>query len=140
MARYDFTGMSFLWRFAGALLLVGATYNPEGISYYHWAVERPSVFGPAHAVSGVLLLSGWVIALRATRRSLGLVGLALVLAFCASLVWLVTSWGWLSPDNPRVMGYVSLGIVALVLAVGMSWSHLQRRLSGQYDVEEIHEP
>jgi hypothetical protein len=139
MARHDFTVMSFLWRLVGALLLVGATYNPEGVSYYHWAVERPSVFGPAHAVVGILLLSGWVMYLRATRRSLGLVGLTLVLGFCASLVWLFTSWGWLSPENPRVLAYLGLVIVALILAIGMSWSHLQRRLSGQYDVEEIDE-
>ena len=139
MADKGFTGQSFLWRLLFALLLVGATYNPEGYSYYHWAVADLSTFRPEQAVVGVLLLIGWVIYLRATLRSLGLLGLSLVLALCASLVWLLTSWGWISPDSPRAITYVSLVIVALVLATGMSWSHIRRRISGQADVDAVEE-
>ena len=32
----EFTGASFLWRLAASLILVLATYNPAGFSYYHW--------------------------------------------------------------------------------------------------------
>ena len=32
---------------------------------------------------------------------------------------------------------VLLGVIAALLAIGMSWSHIRRRLSGQYDTDEI---
>ena len=139
MAEKGFTGRGFLWRLVFALLLVGATYNLEGYSYYHWALADFSTFGPEQAVVGILLLIGWVIYLRATLRSLGLLGLILVIALCASLVWLITSWGWISPESPRAITYVSLVIIALVLATGMSWSHVRRRISGQADVDAVDE-
>jgi hypothetical protein len=34
------------------------------------------------------------------------------------------------------MMYIELGILTFILAVGMSWSHIRRRLSGQVDVIE----
>jgi hypothetical protein len=139
MAKNVFSGQSFLWRLLCALVLVGATYNPEGYSYYHWTFTELSGFGPEQAVVGMLLLIGWVIYLRATQRALGFLGLMLLLALCASLVWLTTSWGWISPDSPRTIAYVSLVIVALILAIGVSWSHLWRRLSGQVDVDAADE-
>jgi hypothetical protein len=30
-----------------------------------------------------------------------------------------------------------LSVLAGVLAIGMSWSHVRRKLSGQYDTDEI---
>jgi len=139
MADKGFTGQGFLLRLCFALVLVGATYNPDGYSYYHWALTELPSFRPEQAVVGVLLLIGWVVYLRATLRSLGAVGLVLVIALCASLVWLLTSWGWISPDSPRTIIYVSLVIIALVLATGMSWSHVRRRISGQADVDAVDE-
>lgn len=139
MAEKGSTGRGFLLRLLFALVLVGATYNPEGFSYYHWTLTALPALRPEQAVVGVLLLIGWVIYLRAALRSLGLLGLVLVIALCASLVWLITSWGWISPDNPRALTYVSLVIIALVLATGMSWSHVRRRMSGQADVDAVDE-
>lgn len=139
MAERGFSGQGFLLRLLFALVLVGITYNPEGFSYYHWALAGLPAFGPEQAVVGVLLLIGWVIYLRATLRSLGLLGLTLVIALCASLVWLLTSRGWISPESPRTLTYVSLVVIALVLATGMSWSHVRRRMSGQADVDAVDE-
>ena len=139
MADKGSSGPSFLLRLFFALVLVSATYNPEGLSYYHWAFSTLPAFGPEQAVVGVVLLIGWVIYGRATLRSLGLLGLILVIALCASLVWLMVSWGWISPESPRAIAYISLAILALILATGMSWSHIRRRLSGQVDVDAIDE-
>lgn len=130
-------GASFLVRLLFAVILVAATYNPEGFSYYHWVVGEGLVFGPEQAVTGILLLIGWVIYGRATFRSLGALGLTLSLALCSSLVWLFSTWGWISPKSPRAIAYVSLVVVAFILAIGMSWSHVRRRLSGQVDVDDV---
>jgi hypothetical protein len=35
------------------------------------------------------------------------------------------------------MVWVGLLVLAAVLAMGMSWSHLRRQMSGQADVDEV---
>jgi len=57
---------SFLVRFVFAILVVFATYNPEGVSYYHWIAEEFPTFTVFKAFVGVVLLIGWIILLRAT--------------------------------------------------------------------------
>ena len=136
MAGKAFTVQSFLLRLIFAALLVGGTYNPEGVSYYHWVEAGLPNFSPEKAVVGVVLLIGWVIFLRATVRSLGRVGVILAIALFASIVWLLISHGWFSPDSPRAVTYIELSILTFILAVGMSWSHIRRRMSGQVDVIE----
>ena len=74
----------FLVRFAFALLVVGATYNPTRYSYYAWAERTGWQWRPLFVFVGVVLLIGWVICLRLTLRSMGGLGLLLANAFLAS--------------------------------------------------------
>jgi hypothetical protein len=135
MARKDFTFVSFLLRFLFALALVLLTYNPSGLSWVGWLFgDVPMVY---KAASGVVLLIGWVMFLRATWRSLGAIGTFLALAFFGILIWLFYEWGFFQLDNIEVIQWIVLFVLAAVLAVGMSWSHVRRKLSGQYDTDEI---
>ena len=137
MASNGFTLSSYLARLIAALVLVFATYNPSGYSYYHWFEHSLSDFNPLVALAGVVLLIGWVMFIRATLRSLGALGIILAVAFFGSLLWLVIDWGWVAPDNIDVISYIILALLAAVLATGVSWSHIRRRLTGQIDVDEI---
>ncbi|MCP5439255.1 MAG: hypothetical protein H6958_01330 [Chromatiaceae bacterium] len=137
MASNGFTLLSYLARLIAALVLVFATYNPSGYSYYHWFEHSLSDFNPLVALAGVVLLIGWVMFIRATLRSLGALGIILAVAFFGSLLWLVIDWGWVAPDNIDVISYIILALLAAVLATGVSWSHIRRRLTGQIDVDEI---
>ncbi len=135
MARRDFTFISFLWRLLFAALLVFLTYNPSGYSWVGWLMsEVPLVYKVA---GGIVLLIGWVMFLRATWNSLGAVGTVLAAAFFAVIIWLLIEWNILSLNSAAVFQWVTLVILTGVLAVGMSWSHVRRRLSGQYDTDEI---
>ncbi len=127
----------FAGRFIFALLLVLASFNPSGYSFYHWAAAQWGTQPALVALGGIVLLIGWAIFLRATLRSLGLIGVGLVLAFFATVVWVAVSYGWLKLENTRLILWIVLVIVAAVLALGISWSHLRRRLSGQADVDEV---
>jgi hypothetical protein len=126
-----------------ALLLVFATYNPEGVSFYHWAIapllgHTPSTgSAPLKFLTGVGLLAGWVVFLNATRRSIGIGGSALVLAMAGGLVWLLVDTGIVSARSARGMTYVVEVCTAILLAVGMSWSHVSRSLSGQMDTDPV---
>jgi hypothetical protein len=128
-------------RAVSALVLVFATYNPEGVSFYHWAIAPlrtgVSTSGPTSLkfLVGLALMGGWAVFLNATRRSIGLGGALLVLAISGGLVWLLIDVGIVSASSSRGITHVVLICTALLLAVGMNWSHLSRRLSGQVDMD-----
>ena len=134
MEKLTFTG--FLLRAAFALALVLLTYNPSGYSYAHMLQAGFPAITPLQAVLGLLLLIGWAVFLRATLHSIGPLGMVLLLAFFAALIWLIVSWGWEKLSNTGAIVWISLIVLSLILAVGMSWSHLYRRWSGQATVED----
>ncbi len=126
-------------RFLFALLLVFCSYNPSGYSWFHWLIHSLPELTPALAVSGVAITIGWAIYVRATFRSLGLVGLLLASVLFACLIWFLVDANILSLKNVPVMTWVILVIIAALLALGMSWSHVRRRLSGQVDADDVDE-
>lgn len=133
------TLQGFLLRFLFALFLVMLTYNPSGYSYSHWLQNSFSDFSPLLGLAGICLIIGWVIYIRATLRSLGLIGLILAGLFFATIVWLLIDWGWLGLDNVTVMNWVILILISAILAVGISWSHIRRKISGQVDADDVDE-
>jgi len=136
-----FNGQSFLIRLVFALLLVYLSYNPSGFSFFHLA--KDAFFGdtlaitPPFAMSAVVLLIAWTVYIRATLRSLGMFGLILTFSFFAIIVWWLIDLGLLSYNNVSIMTYIVLFLLAAILATGMSWSHIRRRMSGQADVDEV---
>ena len=89
------------------------------------------------AFAGVLLLIGWVILIRATLGSLGLFGIILAAAFFGILIWLVIDIFNLDAANFRFISYIIEIMIASVLSIGVSWSHVRRRVSGQLDTDEL---
>jgi len=124
-------------RFIFAIIVVFATYNPEGYSYYHWTAGDFSTFNVFKAFVGVVLLIGWVILLRATQASLGLLGILLSAAFFGLAIWLIIDVFGLSADNRHVITYIIEIMLACVLSIGVSWSHVRRRITGQVDTDEL---
>ncbi len=141
MAVSRFKTQHFLIRLVAALVLVFITYNPV-YSYYEWALgpllgtAEGTSFSVLKAFIGLVLIIGWAIFIRATQRSLGAFGLALAAAFFVLLFWLLFDQGILSLEKPDVITWLVLIAVAGIMAVGMSWSHIRRRMSGQLDVDE----
>ena len=89
------------------------------------------------AIAGIALLIGWVIFLSATFQSLGWVGIALGAALFAAIIWLLVDVQWLRLESPGAFTWVALLLIALILGAGMSWSHIWRRLTGQFDVDDV---
>ena len=136
MAVQNISWLGVVIRFVVALILVFATYNPDGFSFYHWGILHFQEMMPVKVFAGVVLLIGWTIFIRATIHSLGVFGSFLVVALVASLLWVVVDQGWIALDNMRILSYVIMVLASIVLTTGMSWSHIRRRLSGQYDVDD----
>ena len=134
----EFNFYSFLWRFIASLILVLISYNPTDYSFVGWLMHAREldILGPEHFVVGVALLIGWVILLAATSRSLGAFGLILGGSLLGGVVWLLIDFGLLDVNSVTSATWVSLICVALLLAVGLSWSHVWRRLTGQFEVDD----
>jgi hypothetical protein len=90
-------------------------------------------------LAGVVLLILYVIFLRATWRSIGPLGLFLAALFFGTALWALIDYGWLDPTRATLMTWVLLVVIATILAIGMSWSHVRRQMSGQADVDDVDE-
>jgi len=133
------TALGFLWRLVAALVLVLVTYNPSGHSAYHWITSAisNSDFGPLHLLLVALLLIGWVIYWIATWRALGNLGVFLAALVLGAIIWLLFDIGLLESRSVSAVTWISLICLALVLAIGVSWSHVWRRITGQINVEDV---
>ena len=139
MIQKVFSFQSFLIRFVLALVLVFASINPSGYSWFHWFMESANKFDPLLILGLIVLLIGWAIYIRATIRSLGVIGTLLALAFFGALIWSLVHYGVLSLDNTIALEYVVLVMLAAIMATGISWSHVRRRMTGKVDVDEVSE-
>lgn len=134
----EFSSLGFVLRFVLALVLVLATYNPTDFSYYDWVRIGLSDtgLGPEHYFVGVLVLIGWTIFVIASVRSLGVLGLVLGVAFFATLIWLLVDFGILAAESPTAVTWIALVCLSGLLAIGVSWSHVWRKLTGQFEVSD----
>ena len=132
----EFNIGSFFGRWLFAIALVFGTYNPSDYSYASWVIGQSSQFGPVMALIGVALLIAWIVFLRATLLSLGVLGILLGGALFACIIWLFIDLGLLSLDATGALTWIILLVLSFILATGMSWSHIRRRLTGQFDVDE----
>jgi hypothetical protein len=123
-----------LLRIVLAIALVLATFNPSGYSSYHWLSGEPLGITPGKTLAFVVLLIGWVICVRTAAVALGWIGMALGAAFLTALVWVLTDWGWIALGGSGVV-WLSLVVVGVLLGVGLSWSLLRAKATGQIEVQ-----
>ena len=145
MANDDsISGGGIAGRFVLAIVVVFATFNPWGKSFFRWAVAPIfatgggiGTVGPLKVLAGILLVIGWVICLQTTRRSLGVKGALLVAALLGTLVWLLIDQRLLTAGSSKSIALIVLLVLGGILGIGMSWSHLSRKLTGQVDTDQV---
>ena len=129
--------MGFLIRWAFAFILLAATYNPTEWNFTRWGMANYTDMLSVTVLIGLLLMIGYIIYLRATLRSIGLFGMLLVLAVAGTLLWVLFDQGIISLADPTLNTWIAIGVLSLVLAIGLSWSIVRRKISGQADVDDI---
>lgn len=129
--------MGFFARWLFAFGLLAITYNPTQYNYVAWAVQHGPDNLSIAVLAGLLLLIGYIIYLRATLRSIGGFGMALVLALVGAVLWVLYDLGLLTLDNGNLNTWLGVFALSLVLGVGLNWSHVRRRLSGQADMDDV---
>ncbi len=131
--------MGFLLRWLFAFVLLAATYNPTEYNFVRWAMGNYQQMLSICVLGGLILLVGYIIYVRATLRSIGLFGMLLVLAVAGTMIWVLFNQGLIDLANPTFNTWLAIVILSLVLAIGLSWSIVRRKLSGQLDVDDVEE-
>ncbi|MFQ1702565.1 DUF6524 family protein [Loktanella agnita] len=131
--------MGFVIRWAFAFILLVATYNPTQWNFVRWSMENYETNLSVTVLFGLILLVGYIIYMRATLRSIGIFGMILILAVVGTLIWVLYDQGMINLDDPTVNTWIALVALSLVLAVGLSWSIVRRKLTGQADMDDVDE-
>jgi hypothetical protein len=126
---------TLITRIAFAVALVLLTWNPSTWSYVDWALRDRSSFDAVKAFFGVLLLGGWVFCVRSAWVSLGAVGLVLVGALLATIVWMLVQFGVVAAGATKSIVWIVLVAIGIALGVGLSWSKVRQRATGQVEAD-----
>jgi hypothetical protein len=118
-----------------AIALVLLTYNPSGKSFVHWVLSDLASFDAIKGFAGALLLVAWVIFARTAHTSLGNLGIFLSALVLGTLVWLLYDMGVLTSTDSSVMVWIILIAVGIILGIGLSWSLIRQRTTGQVEVD-----
>lgn len=129
--------MGIFLRWLGAFGLLSATFNPTGYNFVRWAEANWATQMPLTTLLGLLLGVGYMIYVGATLRSIGAFGILLVAAIVGAILWVLIDWGWLTLQNTSLNLWLGIFVLSVVLGIGLSWSILRQRLSGQASVDEI---
>lgn len=126
----------FFFRWIAIVALVLATYNGSKFNFVSWVINGSEAAVPFMVLVGAILAIGYYIVMRATASSLGVTGVLLVFVFFAAAIWSLVSLGLVNMGDHSILLYLTLLAFATILAIGMSWSIIQRRLTGQVNVVE----
>jgi hypothetical protein len=127
----------FVLRWLFAFLLLAATYNPTDWNFTRWVMASGGDMMSVAVLGSLLLIVGYIIYLRATMRSIGPIGMLLVLGLVGALLWVAFDLGWMNFESPTANTWIALVAGSFVLGIGLSWSHVRRRLSGQADMDDV---
>jgi hypothetical protein len=97
--------------------------------------EPPAGITAVKALLGVFLLIGWTLCLRTVHVALGWLGVFLGVALLGALVWVFLDMKWIDLATPSAVAWVALLILGAILGVGLSWSLIRARLTGQVEVQ-----
>jgi len=131
----NLSGFFLRWLFALALVMI--TYNPSGYSFSHWLWPWSTEQLPLKILLLMLLLACYAFFISATVKSLGILGIILVLGIGATLVWLFVDLGWMTLRDTGLMSWLSVVMISVLLGLGISWSHIKKRITGQFDTEDV---
>jgi small-conductance mechanosensitive channel len=127
----------FILRWLFAILIVLITYNPTHYSLFHWLIPFENVQLPLKILASLVMLVIYIIFIRATFRSIGVLGIILATAVSSTIVWLFIDQGWMSLENKTAITWIALVVVGTILGIGISWSHIRRKLTGQLDTDDL---
>ncbi|EWY40790.1 hypothetical protein N825_33210 [Skermanella stibiiresistens SB22] len=132
---FSYPGVIVRWLIS--MFIVFGTFNPSGYSYVHWLLRRDDQPWSLKILAGILL--GCVVAtfLLATVRSLGVRGIVAMAGLLIAATWTLIDLGLLRDLSQGAYLTIVLFAFASILALGVSWSNLTLRVTGQVDSNDV---
>lgn len=126
MQSSGFTG--FLTRWLLSIAVVFAVYNVRGHSLYHvWLTENDFQLS-LKVLSTMLILLALVVIIRATLHAINLVGLVVLTAIVATVVWVLSDYEFVTVTGEALTIYFAQIVLATALGLGMTLGKVQRQL------------
>jgi hypothetical protein len=123
-----FTGLRFVVRWFLSCFLVMATYNPTGVSFFHWITSRDEDYLSLKVAVGMLLLAIYTAIWPILYTSLGPIGMFLTTMIMVTGSLVMWDYGLLDHVRPSFYPYGVLMGLATVIAVGITYSHLHLQI------------
>jgi hypothetical protein len=130
---------SILALFVYSALLVLGTYNPSGISVWHWLSQATDWRGmwPIYVVVSLVLVGLWLLFLTSIRKSMSLGGISLIVLIVALLCYLPVHFQAMSANQSSITWLVLCGLI-VVVGFGGSFARIRFYLFGQRSVDTVH--
>jgi O-antigen ligase len=132
-----FSYPSIIVRWLTSMFIVFATFNPSGYSYVHWVLRDTDQPWSLKILAGILLGSFVATFFLATVRSLGLRGIVAVTGLLVAATRTLIDLGLLRDLSHGAYVTIVLVVIASILALGVSWSNLTLRVTGQVDSNDV---
>lgn len=123
------TTVGFFVRVLACFALVFASWNPSGYSFAAWVQSDAAL--AAKVLAGATLLTLHILFFRIAWLSLGPLGLAAALAVGGSAILALSELDLVDLRSGQARDYLGLAVLSGVLAVGLGWSSMKRRVTGQ---------
>jgi len=123
------TTLGLLVRTLACFALVFATWNPSGYHSLAWLHGDARLAARALVAAGLLTLH--ILFVRITWLSLGPAGIALALMILVSGIFALSELGAVDLASVITRDYLALMSISLLLATGLNWSLVKRRVTGQ---------
>ncbi len=119
---FTFVRFSVRWAFTTFILM--ATYNPSGYSYSHWITSDDGSYLSVKFAVG-LYLAWWYLALIPILwTSLGPIGIGMMVALLSAFGLVCWDYGLLDHVTPSLYPYSVIVSAGLILALALSWGHI----------------
>ncbi len=125
--------------FVYSALLVLGTYNPSGISIWHWlsqAADWGSMW-PVYVVVGLVLIGLWLLFLTSIRKSMSIGGISLIVMIVGLLCYLPVHFQAMNVNQSSITWLALCGLI-VVVGFGGSFSRIRFHLFGQRSVDTVH--
>lgn len=124
-------------RLCAALFVVLSTYNPSGVSYYHWIVDRWPGDWLLQVPVALVYLVAYFHLMRATFKALTPPGIALAIGFMGAIVWCLLDLQIIELTSAGDLGLISLYMLGGLFAVGVSWMWVYTLITGQVNLTDL---
>jgi hypothetical protein len=130
---------SILALFVYSALLVLGTYNPSGVSVWHW-LSQATDWGrmwPVYVVVGLVLAGLWLLFLTSIHKSMSIGGISLIVLIVALLCYLPVHFDTVNVTQSSIAWLVLCGLI-VVVGFGGSFARIRFYLFGQRSVDAVH--